>query len=75
MRAMIFRLSLGFLSISTRPFMNSVFPMAFASTADSFDWKTAKSVYEFSAKNIDGVDTSLDKYQDKVVLIVNVASK
>jgi len=33
------------------------------------------SVYEFSAKTIQGEDVSLEKYQGKVLLIVNTASK
>jgi len=35
----------------------------------------ASSIYEFSAKTIDGEDVSLDKYKGKVCIIVNVASK
>jgi glutathione peroxidase-family protein len=38
-------------------------------------WKNAKSIYEFSAIDIDGNEVSLEKYRDHVVLIVNVASK
>jgi glutathione peroxidase-family protein len=38
-------------------------------------WKTATSVYDFRAKDIDGNDVSLDKYKGNVVLIVNVACK
>ena len=33
------------------------------------------SIYDFSAKNIDGQDVSLEAFRGKVVLIVNVASK
>ncbi|MCM3003391.1 glutathione peroxidase [Priestia koreensis] len=33
------------------------------------------SVYEFSAKTIQGEDVSLEKYKGKVLLIVNTASK
>lgn len=36
-------------------------------------WKSAKSIYEFSAKDINYQDVSLDKYRGRVVLIVNVA--
>lgn len=39
------------------------------------NWKNAKSIYEFSALDIDGNEVSLDKYSGHVVLIVNVASK
>jgi glutathione peroxidase len=35
----------------------------------------AASVYEFSAKDIAGQEQSLKTYQDKVLVIVNVASK
>ena len=34
----------------------------------------AKSLYEFTVKNIDGKDVSLSKYKGDVLLIVNVAS-
>jgi len=36
---------------------------------------SAKSVYDFSAKSIDGKDVSLSQFKGKVMLIVNVASK
>ncbi|KAF6019870.1 GPX4 [Bugula neritina] len=38
-------------------------------------WKTASSIYEFSAKSIDGDEVSLEKYRGDVCLIVNVASQ
>uniref|UniRef100_A0A3Q2X9U0 Glutathione peroxidase n=1 Tax=Hippocampus comes TaxID=109280 RepID=A0A3Q2X9U0_HIPCM len=38
------------------------------------DWQSAKSIYEFSAKDIDGNEVSLEKY-GYVCIIVNVASK
>ena len=34
-----------------------------------------KSVYDFTMKSIDGEPTPLSKYQGKVVLLVNVASR
>lgn len=34
-----------------------------------------KTIYDFKALNISGVEESLSKYQGKVLLIVNVASK
>ncbi|KAK9887891.1 hypothetical protein WA026_000195 [Henosepilachna vigintioctopunctata] len=36
---------------------------------------TAKSIYEFTVKDIDGNEVSLDKYKGHVCIIVNVASK
>lgn len=36
---------------------------------------TVDSIYDFNKKNIDGEEVSLSTYQDKVILIVNVASK
>uniref|UniRef100_A0A914UIQ3 Glutathione peroxidase n=2 Tax=Plectus sambesii TaxID=2011161 RepID=A0A914UIQ3_9BILA len=34
-----------------------------------------KTIYQFHAKDIDGNDVSMDKYKDKAVIIVNVASE
>ncbi|KAL3054985.1 hypothetical protein OYC64_017828 [Pagothenia borchgrevinki] len=39
------------------------------------DWQSAKSIYEFSANDIDGNEESLEKYRGHVCIIVNVASK
>lgn len=36
-------------------------------------WKKASSIYEFTVKDIDGKEVSLEKYRDHVCLIVNVA--
>lgn len=41
----------------------------------SESWQAAKSIYEFSAKDIDGNEVSLEKYRGNVVIITNVASK
>ncbi|XP_051166599.1 uncharacterized protein LOC127284921 [Leptopilina boulardi] len=38
------------------------------------DWKLAKTVYDFHAKDIDGNDVSLTKYKGSVLVIVNVAT-
>lgn len=38
-------------------------------------WKKAQSIYEFSAKDIDGNEVSLEKYRGHVCLVVNVATK
>ncbi|KAG5893041.1 hypothetical protein JTB14_014821 [Gonioctena quinquepunctata] len=38
-------------------------------------WKNAKSLYEFSAKDIKGEEVSLEKYKGHVCVIVNVASR
>jgi len=35
---------------------------------------TAKTIYEFTAKDIDGNDVSLDKYKGFALIVVNVAS-
>uniref|UniRef100_A0A0B7AXW9 Glutathione peroxidase n=1 Tax=Arion vulgaris TaxID=1028688 RepID=A0A0B7AXW9_9EUPU len=37
--------------------------------------KDAKSIYEFSALDIDGNNVSLEKYRGKICIIVNVACK
>lgn len=39
------------------------------------NWKDATSIYEFSAKSIDGEVVSLNKYKGHVCVIVNVASR
>ncbi|HEX8267329.1 MAG TPA: glutathione peroxidase [Pyrinomonadaceae bacterium] len=37
--------------------------------------KKAKTIYDFTVKDIDGNDVKLKKYKGKVALVVNVASK
>ncbi|KAM3962230.1 juvenile hormone epoxide hydrolase-like protein 3 [Aphomia sociella] len=44
-------------------------------TENEQNHETAKTVYEFTVKNIQGRDIKLDKYKGHVLLIVNVASK
>ncbi|XP_041972509.1 juvenile hormone epoxide hydrolase-like [Aricia agestis] len=39
------------------------------------DFETAKSIYDFTVRDMYGRDIKLDKYKGKVVLIVNVASQ
>ncbi|KFB38290.1 hypothetical protein ZHAS_00005630 [Anopheles sinensis] len=39
------------------------------------DYKNAKSVYDFTVKDSNGADVSLEKYRGKVLLIVNIASQ
>ena len=36
---------------------------------------SARSVYDFTVKDIDGIDVSLAQYRGDVLLIVNVASR
>ncbi|XP_018566913.1 probable phospholipid hydroperoxide glutathione peroxidase [Anoplophora glabripennis] len=38
-------------------------------------WKNASSIYEFTAKDINGEEVSLEKYKGHVCIIVNVASR
>ncbi|XP_074593995.1 glutathione peroxidase 1-like [Brevipalpus obovatus] len=38
------------------------------------DLKNAKSIFEFTVKDLDGNDVSLEKFRGKVCLVVNVAS-
>jgi len=47
----------------------------FSCSTKAEDELMAKSVYDFTAKDIDGNDVSLSKYEGKVILIVNVASE
>jgi len=55
----------------------SILIAAFTMTAfiSSVSADDAKSVHEFSVKDIDGKDIDLSKYKGKALLIVNVASK
>lgn len=46
-----------------------------AMCAQASDWQSAKSIYDFSAKDIDGEEVSLEKYRGYVCIITNVASK
>lgn len=39
------------------------------------NWKTASSIYDFSANDIHGTAVSLEKYRGHVCIIVNVASQ
>lgn len=43
--------------------------------SDNGENMSTKSIYEFSAKSIDGKDVNLSKFKGNVLLIVNVASK
>ncbi|KAK2167391.1 hypothetical protein LSH36_28g02001 [Paralvinella palmiformis] len=38
-------------------------------------WNAASSIYDFTCKDIDGNDVSLEKYRGHVCLITNVATK
>jgi len=49
--------------------------LARAMCAQATDWQSAKSIYEFTAKDIDGNEQSLEKYRGFVCIITNVASK
>jgi len=49
---------------------------SFVSAGSSDFWKSAQTIYEFTVKDIRGNDVNLkEKYEGKVVLIVNVASQ
>ncbi|KAG9511024.1 hypothetical protein GZH46_00416, partial [Fragariocoptes setiger] len=39
------------------------------------DYTSAKSIYDFTVKDLDDNDVSLEKYRGKVLMIVNVASQ
>lgn len=53
----------------------AVLGMSFMTETATKAKSSTKSIHKFSAENIDGVDTSLEKYKGDVVLIVNTASK
>lgn len=46
-----------------------------AVAAQQGDPTKARSIYEFRANSIDGVPVDLAKYEGKVMVVVNVASK
>ncbi|KFM83346.1 Phospholipid hydroperoxide glutathione peroxidase, mitochondrial, partial [Stegodyphus mimosarum] len=85
-RTLLYSVVLIFLSVYGYMFLRRIFAWNFqskvvpfsatmATASGNVDWKTAKSVYDFSAKDIDGNEVSLEKYRGHVCLIVNVASK
>lgn len=43
--------------------------------AQAQDWRSARSIYDFHAQDIDGNDVSLEQYRGYVCIITNVASK
>lgn len=45
------------------------------SYARPFVMAAGASFYDFSAVDIDGNDVSMEKYKDRVCIVVNVASK
>ncbi|XP_043257177.1 probable phospholipid hydroperoxide glutathione peroxidase isoform X1 [Colletes gigas] len=51
------------------------FTVAAATMSGNENYKEAKSIYDFTAKNIKSEDVPLSNYKDHVCLIVNVASK
>uniref|UniRef100_A0A914IA19 Glutathione peroxidase n=1 Tax=Globodera rostochiensis TaxID=31243 RepID=A0A914IA19_GLORO len=55
------------------PVSNKLMGASMSSSSTTSDSK--KSIYDFSAKDIDGLDTSFEKYRGKVLLVVNVASQ
>jgi glutathione peroxidase len=53
----------------------AVYGMSFMTESATKTETTKQTIYKFSAENIDGVDTPLEKYKGDVVLIVNTASQ
>ncbi|XP_044737867.1 probable phospholipid hydroperoxide glutathione peroxidase isoform X1 [Chrysoperla carnea] len=68
-----------YLSSSTVYFSTNSASMSAATPEDeqptNMDWKSAKSVYDFTVKDISGNDVPMSKYEGHVLLIVNVASQ
>lgn len=44
-------------------------------TSKDTEWENAKSIYEFNARDINGHEVPLNKYQGHICIIVNVASR
>lgn len=57
------------------PIKNSALNRPISTMSNPENYKEAKSIYEFSAKNITGEDIPLEKYRGHVAIIVNVASQ
>src|SRR5438477_9702629 len=55
--------------------MTTVVLLAAAAALAAIPVSTAGSIYDFSMKDIDGKEVPLKKFEGKVLLVVNVASK
>jgi len=67
-------ISTGIPAASARSFATS--SQSYSTSSNNESWKSAKSIYDFTAKDIHGKDVDLkETYEGKVVLIVNVASR
>ncbi|KAJ3594553.1 hypothetical protein NHX12_003860 [Muraenolepis orangiensis] len=49
--------------------------LAKAMCAQAVDWQSATSIYQFTAKDIDGNEVSLEKYKGGVCIITNFAGQ
>jgi len=52
-----------------------IFLLIFLTISSTLAKEKAMNIYDFNVNTIDGQEVSLSKYKDKVLLIVNVASK
>ncbi|XP_065216321.1 uncharacterized protein Gtpx isoform X2 [Planococcus citri] len=52
-----------------------IFDVSEMADQPEFDWENAKSVHDFTVRDIKGEEVKLDKYKGNVLLVVNVASK
>ncbi|XP_018566915.1 glutathione peroxidase-like [Anoplophora glabripennis] len=68
-------LVLSFKTISKAIFACRALAVVSAKMSNPENYKEAKSIYEFSAKDLNGEDVSLEKYKGHVCIIVNVASQ
>ncbi len=55
--------------------LKKIFFMFLIFSTSIFAKESSMSIYDFTVKDIDGKEVSMSKYKDKVLLIVNVASK
>lgn len=68
-------LVLSFKTITKAVFACRALAVVSAKMSNPENYKEAKSIYEFSAKDLNGEVVSLEKYKGHVCIIVNVASQ
>jgi len=71
-------LGLGVVAVSNKTLAStgSVSVMGCSSSSNNDLWRSANTIYDFTVKDINGNEVNLkERYEGKVVLVVNVASR